>query len=71
MCEYYVVIDRDEEGQYFAYVPELPGCQTCADTIDERVAEIVGEKKDLSDYVIDDVPNERFSDQLKSMVLEA
>lgn len=44
---------------------------SCADTIDERVAKIVGEKKDLSDYVIDDVPNERFSDQLKSMVLEA
>jgi SNF2 family DNA or RNA helicase len=44
---------------------------SCAGTIDERVAKIVGEKKDLSDYVIDDVPNERFSDQLKSMVLEA
>ncbi len=40
MCEYYVVIDRDEEGQYFAYVPELPGCQTCADTIDELMANI-------------------------------
>ncbi len=40
MCEYYVVIDRDEEGQYVAYVPELPGCQTCADKIDELTTNI-------------------------------
>ncbi len=38
--EGHVVIDRDEEGQYFAHVPELPGCQTSADTIDELMANI-------------------------------
>ena len=41
-------------NQYPAYVTVL----TCAETIDERVREIVETKKDLSDYVIDGVENE-------------
>jgi len=30
-----VVIERDEDGYYVAYVPELPGCHTQARTLDE------------------------------------
>jgi predicted RNase H-like HicB family nuclease len=39
-----VVIERDEDGYYVAYVPELPGCHTQAKTLDElmeRVKEAV------------------------------
>ena len=35
MTEFYAVIDRDEDGQFFAYVPELPGCHTCGETMEE------------------------------------
>ena len=30
-----VVIERDEEGYYIASVPQLPGCQTQARSLDE------------------------------------
>jgi predicted RNase H-like HicB family nuclease len=35
-----VVIERDEEGVYFASVPQLPGCHTDATSIDELMVEI-------------------------------
>ena len=41
---YSVVIEKDEDGYYVAYVPELPGCHTQAKTLDElleRVKEAV------------------------------
>ena len=50
-------------NKYPAYVTVL----TCADTIDERVREIVETKKDLSDYMIDGVENElAVSEQLSA-----
>lgn len=39
-------------------MPAFVTVLTCADTIDERVREIVETKKDLSDYVVDDVDND-------------
>jgi predicted RNase H-like HicB family nuclease len=33
--EYVVVVERAEDGSYSAYVPDLPGCVTCADSVDE------------------------------------
>lgn len=33
------VIERDANG-YYAYCPELPGCQTQGDTFEEAVANI-------------------------------
>jgi len=39
-----VVIEKDEDDYYVAYVPELPGCHTQAKTLDkllERVKEAV------------------------------
>ena len=50
-------------NKYPAYVTVL----TCADTIDERVREIVETKKDLSDYMIDGIENElAVSEQLSN-----
>lgn len=42
----------------------------CKDTIDERVRDIVEEKQDLSDYLIDDKLNNNLSDKLKKVLLE-
>ena len=35
MREFTVVVEQDEDGIYVASVPELPGCHTQADTLDE------------------------------------
>lgn len=35
-----VVIERDEEGMYVASVPELPGCHTDAESLDELMVGI-------------------------------
>jgi predicted RNase H-like HicB family nuclease len=32
--EYVVVVERADDGSFSAYVPDLPGCVSCADTID-------------------------------------
>jgi predicted RNase H-like HicB family nuclease len=29
------VIERGEDGSYWAYLPDLPGCATCAETPDQ------------------------------------
>jgi predicted RNase H-like HicB family nuclease len=34
-----VVIEKDEDG-YYAYAPELAGCQTQGETLDETLANI-------------------------------
>ena len=34
-----VLIEKDADG-YYAYCPELPGCQTQGDTFDEVMANI-------------------------------
>jgi predicted RNase H-like HicB family nuclease len=33
--EYLVVIEKADDGSYSAYVPDLPGCVTCGDSIGE------------------------------------
>ena len=35
MREFTVVIEQEEDGIYVASVPELPGCHTQAETLDE------------------------------------
>jgi predicted RNase H-like HicB family nuclease len=42
--EFTVVIEKGDDGYYFAYVPELRACQTQAKSIDklmERVREVI------------------------------
>ena len=38
MAEYYMVIERDENGWYVGNIPELPGCHTQGRTIEELTA---------------------------------
>lgn len=33
--EYLIVIERGNDGSLSAYVPDLPGCTSCGDTLDE------------------------------------
>ena len=33
--KYVYVIEKAADGSYSAYVPDLPGCTTCGDSIDE------------------------------------
>jgi predicted RNase H-like HicB family nuclease len=35
-----VVIEKDEDGYYVAYVPDLPGCHTQAKTLEELLERI-------------------------------
>jgi predicted RNase H-like HicB family nuclease len=32
---YAYVIERADDGGYWAYLPDLPGCTTCGDSIEE------------------------------------
>jgi len=32
---YLVVIEKAADGSYSAYVPDLPGCVSCADSVEE------------------------------------
>jgi predicted RNase H-like HicB family nuclease len=33
--KYIYIIEKAPDGSYSAYVPDLPGCTTCGDTVDE------------------------------------
>lgn len=33
--DYVVVVEQAPDGSYSAYVPDLPGCVSCGDTVDE------------------------------------
>lgn len=33
--EYVTVIERATDGSFSAYVPDLPGCVACGDSVDE------------------------------------
>jgi predicted RNase H-like HicB family nuclease len=47
--KYVYVIEKADDGSYSAYVPDLPGCTTSADTVDEIRRSI----KDAVDSYID------------------
>lgn len=33
--DYAVVIEKTNDGSFSAYVPDMPGCVTCGDTVEE------------------------------------
>ncbi len=37
---YAIVIEQADDGSWSAYVPDLPGCVACGDTIEEARCEI-------------------------------
>lgn len=47
--KYVYVIERANDGSYSAYVPDLPGCTTSGDTVEEVKRNI----KDAVDLYID------------------
>lgn len=38
--KYLVVIEQANDGSYSAYLPDVPGCVSCGDTVDEVKAMI-------------------------------
>ncbi|QSJ17768.1 type II toxin-antitoxin system HicB family antitoxin [Nostoc sp. UHCC 0702] len=38
--EFYVIIERDEDGYYLGEVPQLKACYSQGETIDELIANI-------------------------------
>jgi len=38
--QYTIVIEQADDGSYSVYVPDLPGCVSCGDTIEEARAMI-------------------------------
>lgn len=45
MVEYVVVVEKAADGSYSAYVPDLPGCVSCGDSIEEArrlIVEAIG-----------------------------
>ncbi len=44
--KFHVVLEKQEEGGFVAYIPELPGCHTQGETRKEALANIT-EAKDL------------------------
>ena len=38
--KYLVVIEQADDGSYSAYLPDVPGCVSCGDTVDEVKAMI-------------------------------
>ena len=40
--KYAYIIEKAPDGSYSAYVPDLPGCTTCGDSLDE-VRQLIAE----------------------------
>jgi predicted RNase H-like HicB family nuclease len=53
--EFYVVIERDEDGYYVGEVPQLKGCYSQGETIDELIANM----KEVIELCLEDETNEK------------
>jgi predicted RNase H-like HicB family nuclease len=40
VTRYTVVVEPEEDGQFAVYVPDLPGCTSAGDTVEEALANI-------------------------------
>jgi len=49
MKQYLIIFEKNKQGHYAAYVPDLPGCFSFGDTIKEAKANI----KDAIDFHIE------------------
>ncbi|MBI2412493.1 MAG: type II toxin-antitoxin system HicB family antitoxin [Deltaproteobacteria bacterium] len=58
-----IVIEKDEHG-YYAYCPELEGCQTQGDTIDEVMANM----KEASGLYLEALSDDEKRDYLKKEI---
>ena len=46
--KYTVILEREEDGGYHAFVPALPGCHSQGDTLDEAVENV---REAMSAYI--------------------
>ena len=53
-----VIIEDPDEGGYAAYYPDLPGCITCGETIEEVKANAIDAKSAWFDAVLEDLYKE-------------
>lgn len=53
--EFYVIIERDEDGYYVGEVPQLKGCYSQGETIDELLANI----KEVIELCLEEEEDER------------
>ncbi len=59
-----VVIEKDEYG-YYAYCPELEGCQTQGDSVEEAMANI----KEAIELYLETLPDEERKESLSQEIL--
>ncbi|MCP4427719.1 MAG: type II toxin-antitoxin system HicB family antitoxin [Chloroflexi bacterium] len=59
-----IIIEKDEDGCY-AYAPELEGCQTRGDTLDEAMANI----KEVVELYLETMSNAEIRQMLSTAVL--
>ncbi|MEA5509442.1 type II toxin-antitoxin system HicB family antitoxin [Crocosphaera sp. UHCC 0190] len=55
--EFYVIIERDEDGYYIGEVPQLKGCYTQGETLDELMINI----KEVIELCLEDEENNTLS----------
>jgi predicted RNase H-like HicB family nuclease len=48
------IIEDQDEGGYVAYYPELPGCMTCAETVEEVITELQDAKREWITAMLED-----------------
>jgi len=65
--KYVYIIEKAEDGSYSAYVPDLPSCTTCADTVDEIRRDI----KDAVDSYLESLREHNEPVSAPSSVVEA
>ena len=63
-CKVSIVIEKDEFG-YYAYCPELEGCQTQAESLDEVMANI----KEAIELYLETLPDEEITACMSKQIL--
>ena len=43
----YIEIDREDDGRWIAYIPELPGCMVYGSTVEEAVQKVLALAKEI------------------------
>ena len=63
-CKVSIVIEKDEFG-YYAYCPELEGCQTQAESLDEVMTNI----KEAIELYLETLPDEEITACMSKQIL--
>ena len=63
-CKVSIVIEKDEFG-YYAYCPELEGCQTQGESLDEVMANI----KEAIELYLETLPDEEITACMSKQIL--